>query len=184
MSYLARLLNMVRLGRVTGVDDTGPLQHLQITETAPGPDGSAAVVDNVGALGLFGLASVPPLKTDVLVVRLFGGRSLTIAIATNHQPSRLRDLSPGDSALYDQRGAFLKMTAEGPVLDCAGLALRIRNFSTFDVEGDVRATGDFVSRSAGDPVSLNALADAYDAHKHPGVQAGAGTSGPTDHPLS
>lgn len=179
---LARVLNMVRLGRVTAIDDSGSVQRVQVTEAGPGPDGTPAVVDNVAVLGLFGVASVPPLKSDVLVVRLFGGRSLTVAISTNHQPSRLRDLEPGDSALYDQRGAYLKMTAEGPVLDCAGLALKIRNFSTFIVEGDVQATGDMISRSAGGPVSLNTVADAYGAHKHQVLAVGSPTA-LTDHPL-
>ena len=102
---IGRILNLLRLGRVTALDDSGPVQRLQVTEAGPGPDGTPAVIDNVPMLGLFGLASSPPLKSDILVLRLFGGRTLSIAVATNHQPSRLRGLQAGDAALYDERGA-------------------------------------------------------------------------------
>lgn len=181
---IGRILNLLRLGRVTALDDSGPIQRIQVTEAGPGPDGTPAVIDNVPMLGLFGLASSPPLKSDILVLRLFGGRTLSIAVATNHQPSRLRGLQAGDAALYDERGAYVWLTPAGLVIDGAGLPVTIRNVGKVTVEGDVEATGDVVSRSAGDRVSLNELADAYQAHKHTGVQPGGGTSGLTDHPLT
>lgn len=181
-----RLLNMLRLGRVSAVDDTRAVQRVQVTEAGPGPDGSPAVVDDVAVLGLYGLASVAPLKSDVLVVRLFGGRSLSVAVGFNHQPTRLRGLSPGDTALYDVRGAYVRFTEAGLEIDGAGLPMTIRNVGgavTIDA-AQLRVTGDVLSRCDGEAVSLNDLADQYDAHGHTGVQPGAGTSGPTDHPLS
>ncbi len=182
MSMLSRLLHLVRLGRVSAVDDTGSVQRIQVTEAAPGADGSPAVVDAVPVLGLFGLASSPPLKSDVLVVRLYGGRTLSIALGTNHQPSRLRGLSPGDAALYDQRGAYVWLTPDGLVIDGAGLPATVRNVTTLRVEGEVRVTGDVVADCDGAAISLRALHDAYNAHKHGGVQAGGALTQTTDHP--
>jgi phage gp45-like len=112
---------------------------------------------------------------------LGGHRSKTIAIGTNHQPSRLRNLSLGDSAQHDVRGAYIWLTENGLVIDGAGLPATIRNCGTVTVEGDVHVTGDIVSRFNGAPVSLNALRDAYHAHKRGGVQAGSASTGLTDH---
>lgn len=179
---LARLLHMIRLGRVSAVDDAGPVQRIQVTEAGPGADGSPAVVDKVPMLGLYGLASSPPLKSDVLVLRLFGGRTLSVAIATNHQPSRLRDLAAGDSALYDERGAYVWLTPAGLLIDGHGLPARIRNVTTLTVEGAVRVTGDVIADCEGAAISLLDLAAAYNAHKHGGVQIGAAQTSTTDHP--
>jgi phage gp45-like len=118
----------------------------------------------------------------MLLLRRSGDRSRSIAIGTNHRPSRLKDLKPGDSALYDVRGAKITLTEDGLLIDCAGLPATIKNATTVRIEADtLECTGDIVSRADGTPVSLNDLRDAYHAHKHGGVQTGSGTTGTTDH---
>jgi phage baseplate assembly protein V len=177
-----RVLHMIRSGRITVVDDTGPVQRVQVDQGALGPDDARSIVDKVPFLGIFGFSSSPPIQSDVVVLRLGGTRSLTVAIGTNHQPSRLKGLGPGDSAQYDVRGAYIRLTAAGIIIDGAGLPMTIRNVGTMTLEGELHVTGDVVARSAGTAVSLNGLHDAYDAHKHTGVTAGAALSGTTDHP--
>ena len=187
---LARLLHMVSLGVVTVVDDSQERQLLQVTETARGPDSAAGVIDDVPRITEFGFTSNPPINSRVMVVRLFGNRSLTIAIGTSDAGSRLKGLSPGDTAIYDLRGAYVKLTPTGPVVDAAGLAVRVQNATTVTIVASemirceaplLECTGDIVSRADGTQVSLNGLHDAYNAHKHTGVQSGTSSSGPTDH---
>lgn len=168
-------------GRVTDIDDTGDAQVLQVTQGARGTGFKARVLDKINRLSQFGIASVPPKDAGVLMIHLGGDRSQTFVIATHHAASRLKNLQPGDSALYDVRGAMIKLTAAGLEIDCAGQAAVIRNYSTCTFEGDIHVTGDVVSRSAGTPVSLNGLRDAYHDHKHSGVTAGGALSGLTDH---
>lgn len=168
-------------GRVTDVDDTGDAQVLQVTQGARGTGFKARILDKINRLSQFGIASVPPEDAGVLMIHLGGDRSQTFVIATHHAASRLKNLQPGDSALYDVRGAAISLTADGLDIDCAGKPAQIRNFSTLTVEGNLHVTGDIVSRSDGTPVSLNGLRDAYHDHKHGGVAAGAAVSGLTDH---
>lgn len=180
-SLASRILHGLGLGRVTVVDDTGVIQRIQVDQGPSGPDGARRVIDKVPFVGQFGLTSHPPVKSDVTIIRLAGNRTLGIAIGSNHQPSRLKNLKEGDAALYDVRGAFIWLTESGLVIDGAGLPMTIRNIGTLAVEGDLHVTGDVVSRSGGSPVSLNGLRDAYHAHKHPGVQTGSGSTSTTDH---
>lgn len=176
-----RIRNLLGIGRATLADDSGELQLLQVTEGSSGKGVGDRITDKVRRICEFGFTSVPPMGAEVLVACRNGQRSTPMVLATSHRPSRPRNLQPGDSALYDVRGARVQLTAAGLVIDCAGLPAVIRNFSTLTVMGDLHVTGDVISRSTGAAVSLNGLRDAYHAHGHTQVKAGTDTSGTTDH---
>lgn len=168
------IANLVGIGRVTLADDSGELQTVQVTEGAAGSGFTDRIIDKVRRVMEFGFTSVPPLGAEALMLRRSGERSRSIVIGTSHRPSRLNGLQPGDTAIYDVRGAKVQMTSDGLLIDCAGLPAVVRNFTALTVQGDLHVTGDVVSRSAGTPVSLNGLRGAYNLHKH-------GTTPITDH---
>lgn len=179
-----RILSMLRLGRVTIVDDSGPVRRLQIEEGDY--PGGKRVIDKVPHVQEFGFASVPPIGSEVMLAAPCGDRSQTVAVGTNHQPSRLRDQQPGDSGIYDVRGAKVQLTAAGLLIDCAGLPAVIQNASTVTIDAPmVHVTGDLkvdgTLTGDGITIELGALRDAYNAHHHTGVKAGSDTSGTTDH---
>lgn len=214
---MARLLNLIAFGKVTVVDDGEDLQLLQVTEKAYGRGFVQRILDKVPRLTDFGFTSVPPIDAEVVMIRRNGDRGLSLVIATSHRESRPRDLEPGDSALYDVRGAIIKLTADGLDIDCAGLPARIHNATTVTIEatekvrleaptieleaadlvhlkapeirleGPVKATstieaeGEVTARDGGTEAKLGQLRDAYQAHKHGGVDTGSGTSGVSDH---
>lgn len=175
------LWNLIGIGSVTQVDDSDELQTMQVTERAQGGL-QDWITDKVRRVGSFGFASVPPLGSEALLLRRNGERSRSMVIGTSHRPSRPKNLQPGDSEIYDVRGAKLSFTANGLLIDCAGLAAVIQNFSTLTVNGDIHVTGDVISRSGGAAVSLNTLHDDYNSHVHSGVQTGTSMSGPTNMP--
>jgi phage gp45-like len=176
------LLNaLLRVGRAKLVDDTGPVQRVQVDEGDLGSYGGRRVIDKVAHVMQFGFSSAPPEDAELLLGAPGGDRAQTIAFGSNHQASRPRNLKPGDSCQYDVRGQVVKMTAEGLMIDCAGLPAIIRNFASLTVQGDIHVTGDVISRSSGSPVSLNGLRDAYVEHVHP-VTAINSPTGKTDHP--
>lgn len=178
---MKHLLNAVfRLGRTKLVDDSGPVQRVQVDEGDLGEYGGRRIIDNVAHVMHFGFASAPPLEAELLLGAIGGDRSQTIAFGSNHQQSRPRDLEPGDSCLYDDRGQIVKLTKDGLLIDCAGLSAVIRNFSSLKVFGDIQATGDVIARCDATSVSLNGLHDAYDAHAHL-VNAIGQPTGLTDH---
>lgn len=96
------------------------------------------------------------------------------------------------------------LTANGLVIDCAGLPAVLRNATTVTVTAQsvvveatnatvkasgkarvesptLEVTGDVVSRADETRVSLNDLRDAYALHKHAGVRSGTEVTGLTDH---
>ncbi|MBV8972849.1 MAG: phage baseplate assembly protein, partial [Sphingomonadaceae bacterium] len=174
-----RVAQMIGIGRIKVTDDSGPVQTVQIDQGAIAPDGTRRLLDTVHRLLDFGFASNPPVDSEALMVRMHGDRSWSIVVGTNHQPSRPRDLQPGNVMVYDVRGAHLKFSADGIEVDGAGLNLVVQNCPTVTVKASdkvrvegplLEVTGDIVSRADGTRVSLNALRDAYDAHAHGGVQ--------------
>jgi phage baseplate assembly protein V len=221
MSFLA---NLVGIGRVKVVDDKGDLQLMQVEEGAEGKGFAKRITDKVRRFGQFGFASVSPVDAEVLLLRRHADRAQSIAIATNHRESRPKDMKPGDTVVYDVRGAKVQLTEDGLLIDCAGLPARIANATTVSIEGSDKvhieaptielegetisitatnkvhieaptielqgnvtgsgtlvAEGDVTARHGGTAVSVGALRDAYQAHKHGGVDTGGGTSGVSDH---
>ncbi|MDR3408476.1 MAG: phage baseplate assembly protein [Methylovirgula sp.] len=173
--------NLVGAGRVTGADDSGEVQKLQVTESASGSGFADRVLDKVMRIFQFGFTSVPPLNSEVLTLRRKGDRTLTMVIGTSHRPSRPTGLQPGDAAMYDVRGVIIKMTAAGIEIDCQGLPLVVHNTSGMHVEGPIVADGDITGLNTSDALALSQIRTKFNGHDHTGVQPGSGTSaGPTN----
>lgn len=130
-------------GRVALTDDSGPVQLAQVDLGPTGPDGKPMrLYDQVKVLQQFGFASRPPKLADLFMAFMRGVAGGGVVIASNHQPSRLRNLGEGDSALYDVRGAYVWLKATGLVIDAAGLPVLIQNAAGVTIDApDVKATG-------------------------------------------
>ena len=163
------ILNLLGIGRSSLIDDSGDVQLIQVTEGAIGSGGSDRVTDKVMRAGEFGLASVPPNGSEVVILRRNARRGQPIIIATGHRASRPTGLRPGDSGIYDVRGAHILLTEDGIEIDAQGQQVTVVNASRVRCECDIETTGDVISRCDGQQVSLNALRDAYDEHDHPPV---------------
>lgn len=205
---IPQLLNMIGIGRVTVANDDDELQLLQITERATGKGFADRILDKVRRVTEFGFSSVPPIGSEAMMVRRYGERAASIVIATSHRQSRLTGLKPGDTAIYDVRGAKVTLTENGLLIDCAGLPAQISNATTvtivgsdkihleaptielhgnatcsgtFQCDGAISSKGEITARSDGSQAKLGQLRDAYHDHKHGGVDTGSGTSGVSDH---
>lgn len=178
---MARLFSLFGVGRATLVDDSKPVQRIQVTEGAKGQGGSDRITDQVPRMSEYGFTSALPDDAEVLVIRRNGERANGIVIATQHRASRPTDLEAGDVAIYDVRGRVIKLTSDGVIVDGADGLVTVKNATKVRCECDVETTGDLISRADGQRVSLNALHDAYNLHDHPPV-AGGGQwgSGPPD----
>jgi phage gp45-like len=190
---MSRILNLIGRGRLTLVKDDKDVQRLQISEGNTGSDEGESLTDDIVMIGLFGLSSNAPEKTEVVLLRLGGDRSQTIAVGANHGPSRPKNLAPGDTMLYrakdGARGAYIWLKDGVLQIDAAGGDVVVQNAATATIKAStkvrletpkVETTGDFISRCDGTPVSMNALRDAYHAHKHTGGTI-SGNTGTTDH---
>lgn len=175
---MQRFLNLIGIGRATLVDDSGDLQVMQVTEGAIGGGMTDRITDKVQRVSEFGFSSVPPIDSEVLVIRRNGERALSIVIGTSHRPSRPRDLKAGDTVIYDERGRKISLTEDGIEIDGAGGPVTVINATKVRCECTIETTGDVVANVDGASVSLTKLAKAYNAHVHPplvlGQQWGSG----------
>lgn len=192
---LDTILRLFGGGRVSLVDDDGDVQRVQVTEGSVGAGVADRIMDKVLRIAEFGFASVPPLGSEVITFRRGGDRAQSVVVGTSHRPSRPRGLKPGDTGIYDVRGAKVMLTENGLVIDCAGLPAVLQNASTVTVRasekilidapkaeftGSVSAAGEITAHTGGTAAALGGLRDAYALHKHGLVRAGTDTSGVTD----
>lgn len=170
------LIGIFGVGRVTGRDDAGDLQTLQITQGAIGEGFSDRILDKVKRFSQFGFGSVPPDDSDAIMLHRGGERSQSFVIATEHRPSRPKSMKPGDVVMYDVRGAKVQLTENGLLIDAAGLAVKVTNTSGVRVEGDISVTGDVTIQVDGHAISLAGFVTAYNAHKHSVSGSSTGTN--------
>ncbi len=195
-----RLLNMIGVGRIELVKDDKDVQRIQVSQGKIGSDDGESLIDNVPMVGLFGHASNVPTGAEVTLIRQGGDRSQTVAIASNHRPSRPTNLAAGDSMLYrakdGARGAYIWLKDGVIQIDADGGDVMLQNAETVTIKASTKVrieadrlevTGDVISRADGTSVSLNALKDAHDAlhdaynaHKHTGGTI-SGNTGVSDH---
>lgn len=102
-----RLQLMIGHAVVRIVNDATPHQKLQI-QTLEGETAS-----DVERWQNYGHTSVPPLGAQALTLAIGGNRSNLVVVCAEDKAVRLKDLLPGDSALYHLEGHFFKLTKDG-----------------------------------------------------------------------
>jgi phage gp45-like len=139
---LAKRLNLaIGRGRIKAVDDSGPVQMLQVDLGPTGPDGgSMQTVDQVPMVLHFGFESSPPADTDIVTLHIGGRRTSAIGIGHNSQQYRGRNLPQGDVRMRDIRGAYIWLTAAGPVIDAGGQDVTIQNAANVTVTATTKVT--------------------------------------------
>lgn len=161
-------------------DEGGPVQRVQLRHSA------LEVHDRVTRLQDYGLASVPPAGTDMLVLFMGGDRGASVAFGAGSQAHRPRDLLPGDACLHDSRGHRVVVNSGGIVLDAAGHDVSVVNAGTVTINAATKirmvtprleVTGEIIDRCDTDGITMEAARNVYNNHHHPvvGVQGGGST---------
>ena len=183
-----RVQMMLGRGRVTLIDDSGPVQVMQVQSNAH------EISDKRIRVTEFGFSSVPPLGSDVLTSHLGGDRTSGAVYATNHQQSRPRGLQHGESMLYSEDGKSIYMTAGGGiVIDANGQDVVVNNAQHVTVNATIvkivattsteidtpllKVSGDILDNSATNTTTIAGMRADYNTHLHSGVVSGSGNSG-------
>ncbi|WP_175829724.1 phage baseplate assembly protein V [Burkholderia cepacia] len=193
---LTRVRNLFGRGRITLVDDTGPVQLVQLRMNGlEVPSGRYRVPE-------FGFSSNPPIGTDALALHVAGDRSAGAVIGTNHQQSRPRGLAPGESILYSQDGKRVYLTASGGiVVEAKGQDVVVNDAAnvTWNCSGDFKivaggkfsvvapggtdfdtpmlaSTGDMQDNTGTNNETMKGMRDLYDTHTHNVVEVQGGQS--------
>lgn len=150
-----RIQNAVRAVRSTVVpNDMGSVQTVQLRHS------SAQTVDQTKTLYHYGYSASPPVGCDFVVVHVAGDTSNGIAIASGHQASRPKGLTPGQVLIYDSSGSRV-------LLDPAhGKIVLTPSGGTVEIDGQAIITGDAVIGGK-----------SFLQHVHGGVQGGSSDTG-------
>lgn len=170
-----RVAGLLGLGRITGHSDKGVVQKVQYQTPL-----EAATATRMTE---FGFTSGLPVGSDVILGFLGGDRSNPVVIASNHQGYRLAELNPGESALYNQWGIFIRLNEDGIVIDAKGQDITVNGARklTATATESVRlvtpalfVTGDIIDNCDSNTVTLRKLRESYNRHHHQvqGVQGG------------
>ena len=115
----------------------------------------------------FGITTVPPKGSDVILLSLGGNRDGAVAIAQMSSGARPKGLSEGDVMIYDLSGNAISLGKDGMAMqDKNGNSIQMSNGSLVIV-GNVQVTG---------TITCNGK-DISDTHTHVGVTPGPGNTG-------
>ncbi|MEQ8605191.1 MAG: phage baseplate assembly protein V [Marivibrio sp.] len=134
---LARLLEPLRRriallfgrGVITMVDDQGGIQRVQIQALA------GETLDRVERFQEYGLTSRPLSGAMAVFASIAGVRSHSIVLGVEDRRYRLKGMTGGEVALYDDQGQVVYLTRDG--IRVEGLNLLLATEGVLRLEGDV-----------------------------------------------
>lgn len=104
-----RLINMVAKCLISDADDSKDVQRV-----------NAEILKNEKRRNIerfqeFGFTSNPTPDTEGVMLSLMGSRSHKVVIATENRSLRLKNLNPGESAIYDKDGNYVWLKNDGEI---------------------------------------------------------------------
>ncbi|CAB3783319.1 hypothetical protein LMG28688_01623 [Paraburkholderia caffeinitolerans] len=185
-----RLLNLIGRARVNLVDDSGPVQMVQVTVN------ELETIDRVPRVQEFGFASVPPKGSDVALIFIGGDRGNGAIVGSNHQASRQRGLKYGESMIYTEDGKRIYLTASGGIeIDANGQPVTINNSTTVTINAStgvvmntplLQVSGDILDNYGTNTRTVAGMRQVANMHTHKvvNVQGGGSTieTNPPDQP--
>ena len=95
------VLLMIGRGVLMAVDSS---KNIQLTTVKLLADETK---DKIEMMQHFGFSSNPPANSDIIFLSIGGNRDHGIVIASESRQHRLKNIAPGDSAIYNQSGKHL-----------------------------------------------------------------------------
>jgi phage baseplate assembly protein V len=180
MTWARRIATHLGIGRVSAPpNETQAVQYIQVSHQITGE-----VQDGVPSVQIYGLAASPLVGCDHIIAYAEGDRSKGIAIASNDQRFRPKNMLQGEVMLYDnatqrvyfQSGTKIVINATSEIDVQIGNALVMKITSGgVAVTGNITATGDITGGFGGsDVVEMQ-----HHTHTYiPGSGSATQTSGP------
>lgn len=171
---LNRLAARIRISAtraiVALINDANGLQAAQVTTLAD-------TVRDAERLQNYGLTSVPLSGAEGVALALGGSTDHTVVICVDDRRYRLKGLSAGEVALYDDMGHRVHLTRTGIVINGGGHPVTITNTPKMRVEGEIEATGGIKDLCDSSGKSMAQIRQTYNGHKHD--ETGSVTSTPS-----
>jgi phage baseplate assembly protein V len=180
-------------GRLTGIDDSGPVQRVQMQQS------QNETRDTTPRLAEYGFQSFPPPGCDAVALFLGGERSNGLVIACNSQQYRFRNLTTGEVCISDDKGQSVYLSASGITVNGGGKPVTVTNTPTVTLDaptvkctGNLQVTGNITSGASitaannvsdqGGAKSMSGMRATYNSHTHPVTSVQSGGSTVTSNP--
>lgn len=168
---ISRALGSIRKafrGVITKVNSAAKVQLIQ---------GNALASESIQAAEYFqhfGFTSNPPAGSMFVVLPVGGKTAHGIVIATEHGTYRLKNLAPGELAIYDDLGQKVHLTRNGIVVDGAGKQVTITNTPKVRMETvQLEVTGQIKDMCDSTGKTMSGMRTTYNGHTHNDPQGGA-----------
>ncbi len=143
--HIERALNGIRLGfrgKLTRNNSASPIQLAQAAGLAD------ELLQNVELMQQYGYTSNPPSGSECIVLPLGGRTGHGIIIATEHGTYRLKNLKPGEVALYSDEGDSIVLK-RGRIIEVTTQTFRINAATAIELNAPV------ITGNASGSVSFN-----------------------------
>jgi phage baseplate assembly protein V len=161
---------------LAAIKDGAPAQLAQVSMLA------GEVRDNVERMSDYGFTSVPLPGAQGVVVFVGGERGHGVVIATGDSRYRLKDLQPGEVAIYTDEGDKIVLK-RGNTVEVTTHTLVVKastkvRFETPLVEttGQIKADGNITDTATTNARTMKGMRDVYNTHTHPENGTGGGTT--------
>lgn len=151
--HIERALNGIRLGfrgKLTRNNSASPIQLAQAAGLAD------ELLQNVELMQQYGYTSNPPPDSECIVLPLGGRTGHGIIIATEHGNYRLKNLKPGEVALYSDEGDSIVLK-RGRIIEVTTQTFRINATTAIELNAPV-ITGNASTSVAFNTPTVNASA--------------------------
>ena len=122
-----RIMMLVGTSRVTSQNDSGGVQTVQVQTPMDLRSDTLRFTE-------FGFSSGLPSGTDVVVLSLGGDRSSQVVVASNHNGYRFTGLKPGEVAVYNRWGQYIKLTEDKIEVQANGKDVVVNNAGNVTVQ--------------------------------------------------
>lgn len=127
----------------------------------------------------YGFTSAPREGAEAVVLFPGGDRSHCVTVVVSDRRYRLKGLSRGEVAIYDDQGQSITLTRGGIVVDGGGKPIVFKNGTEALFEMPIRSTGDIQDNCNGGGKSMAQMRLTYNGHTHKENGSGGGI---TDRP--
>lgn len=182
--HIERALNGIRLafrGKLTRNNSGQPIQLAQVAGLAD------ELLQNVELIQHYGFTSHPPAGTECVVLPIGGRSGHGIIVATEHGQYRLKQLQPGEMAIYTdegdsivlKRGRTIEVTTHtfrvnastaiefnAPTITGNASTSLALNTPTVNASADIVAQGNITDSAASTPKTMAGMRAAHNSHNH------------------
>jgi phage baseplate assembly protein V len=116
-----RIMLLIGRGRILLSTDDEALQRHQVQL------GQMETFNNLSRLSEYGFNSMPPERSECVIVFMGGNRTDGCIIATGNQKYRMRNLESGEVSISDDNGQSVYLSKKGIVIDGGGKPIEIKN---------------------------------------------------------